>query len=147
MGSWLSAAVVEDEEEEVELVRPVLPPMKMKLGTYAMYRVFTGLGPLGEKLGCAYVGLHFALYAVRVLSLAPVPGRDLVWPPPPLRPPVHLLHRHRTRRLRLHPPLHGRRRGLRRGVRSADGGASSREGGGAAPASPAGDGHVLGLAP
>ncbi|KAF8648307.1 hypothetical protein HU200_064887 [Digitaria exilis] len=44
-----------------------------------MYRVFTG--PAGDKLGCAYVGLHFALYLARVLSLAPVPGWDLVWGP------------------------------------------------------------------
>nr|CAB3470698.1 unnamed protein product [Digitaria exilis] len=82
MGSWWSAAVGgDDDDDEVleRLERPLPPPLKMKLGTYAMYRVFTG--PAGDKLGCAYVGLHFALYLARVLSLEPVPGRDLVWGP------------------------------------------------------------------
>ncbi|OEL16639.1 hypothetical protein BAE44_0022343 [Dichanthelium oligosanthes] len=68
---------VEDEEEE----RPWPPPMRMKLAPYAMYRVFGGMGPAGDKLGAAYVGLHFALYAIRALSLSPVAERALFWAP------------------------------------------------------------------
>ena len=80
----VAAEVVEEEEEEVEVEaeaeRPWPPPIRMKLAPYAMYRVF-GAGPAGEKLGCAYVALHFALYAARALALSPVAQRAAFWSP------------------------------------------------------------------
>ncbi|KAG2632763.1 hypothetical protein PVAP13_2NG123503 [Panicum virgatum] len=52
----------------------------MKLAPYAMYCVF-GAGPAGEKLGCAYVALHCALYTARALALSPVAERAAFWSP------------------------------------------------------------------
>ena len=79
-----AAAVAAEEEEEVEVEaeaeRPWPPPIRMKLAPYAMYRVFSA-GPAGEKLGCAYVALHFALYAARALALSPVAERAAFWSP------------------------------------------------------------------
>ncbi|PAN10383.1 hypothetical protein PAHAL_2G090700 [Panicum hallii] len=74
------ASAAAEVEEEVEEERPWPPPMRMKLAPYAMYRVF-GAGPAGEKLGCAYVALHFALYAARALALSPVAERAAFWSP------------------------------------------------------------------
>ena len=75
-----AAAAEVVEEEEVEVERPWPPPIRMKLAPYAMYRVFSA-GPAGEKLGCAYVALHFALYAARALALSPVAERAAFWSP------------------------------------------------------------------
>jgi len=77
-----TAAAAEEVEEEVDLEveRPWPPPIRMKLAPYAMYCVF-GAGPAGEKLGCAYVALHFALYAARALALSPVAERAAFWSP------------------------------------------------------------------
>jgi len=40
-----------------------------------------GAGPAGEKLGCAYVALHFALYTARARALSPVAERAAFWSP------------------------------------------------------------------
>ncbi|PUZ69154.1 hypothetical protein GQ55_2G086500 [Panicum hallii var. hallii] len=74
------ASAAAEVEEEVEEERPWPPPMRMKLAPYAMYRVF-GAGPAGEKLGCAYVALHFVLYAARALALSPFAERAAFWSP------------------------------------------------------------------
>ncbi|KAJ1288640.1 hypothetical protein BS78_02G103400 [Paspalum vaginatum] len=73
------AAAEEEEDEEKE--RPWPPPMKMKLAPYAMYRVFDGLGPAGEALAAAYLGIHVLLYVVQFLSLSAVPERARFWAP------------------------------------------------------------------
>ena len=93
------------------------------------------------------------LRALRRQGARPLAGRRAgrVLVPRPRRAPVPLLRRHGARRLRLHPLVHGRRRGLRRRVRSAAGAAGGgfeydAAGGGAAPVpASSGDGHVLGL--
>jgi len=75
-----AAAAEVEEEVDLEVERPWPPPIRMKLAPYAMYCVF-GAGPAGEKLGCAYVALHFALYTARALALSPVAERAAFWSP------------------------------------------------------------------
>jgi len=75
-----TAAAEVEEEVDLEVERPWPPPIRMKLAPYAMYCVF-GAGPAGEKLGCAYVALHFALYTARALALSPVAERAAFWSP------------------------------------------------------------------
>ncbi|TKV93748.1 hypothetical protein SEVIR_9G246301v4 [Setaria viridis] len=72
--------VTEEEDDEVE-ERPWPPRMKMKLAPYAMYCVFSGAGPRGHMLGCAYAGLHCALQFARFLSLSPVAEVAALWGP------------------------------------------------------------------
>jgi hypothetical protein len=59
-----------EEEEDGVVERPWPPHIKMKMGPYAMYCVFSGAGPRGQMLGCAYLGLHFALYVARFFLLS-----------------------------------------------------------------------------
>lgn len=66
-------AAAEDEE------RPWPPPMKMKLGPYAMYCVFEGLGPAATPAAAAYLAMHIVMYAVRFLSYSPVAERARFW--------------------------------------------------------------------
>ncbi|KAG2632762.1 hypothetical protein PVAP13_2NG123500 [Panicum virgatum] len=75
-----TAAAEVEEEVDLEGERPWSPPIRMKLAPYAMYCVF-GAGPAGEKLGRAYVALHFALYTARALALSPVAERAAFWSP------------------------------------------------------------------
>ncbi|KAJ1256197.1 hypothetical protein BS78_K066100 [Paspalum vaginatum] len=55
-------------------------PAPMKLAPYAMYRVFRGMGSVGDDiLAAAYVGIYVVLYAAQFLSLSAVPERVRFW--------------------------------------------------------------------